>query len=181
MKLFVKLMLTGLVVAFLLPFTLLKDDQGKTMMSFSDFSLSDFSLADFKMHSFKLPDMPDMPGNARLLPTGGGPSREDIFYRWNDAKGNVHFTTEPPPDGIEYTVKGYNPDANVIRAIELPTKEPVAETPASADEPASEDMSSAQDVGNPYNKGNIQKLFDDTRNIEQLLNQRFNNQNSAVN
>jgi hypothetical protein len=177
MKLFVKLMLTGLVLAFLLPFTLLKDDQGKTMMSFSDFSLSDFSLADFKMHSFKLPDMP---GNARLLPTDGGASREDIIYRWNDAKGNVHFTTEPPPAGTEYSVKGYNPDANVIRAVELPT-EPVAEPPVSAAEPASGDMSSTQDVGNPYNKDNIQKLFDDTRNIEQLLNQRFNNQNSAVN
>jgi Domain of unknown function (DUF4124) len=188
MKLFVKLMLTGLVVAFLLPFTLLKDDQGKTMMSFSDFSLSDFSLSNFSSANFKMPDfkmsdfkLPDILGSDKLIPTDAGASREDIFYRWNDAKGNVHFTTEPPPDGTEYTVKGYNPDANVIRAVELPAEEPVAESPASAAETASDDMSSAQDVGNPYNKDNIQKLFDDTRNIEQLLNQRFNNQNSAVN
>ena len=173
MKLFAKLMLAGLVVAFLLPFTLLKDDQGKTLMSFSDFSLPDFSLADFKM--------PDMPGSGRLLPTNAGGSREDIFYRWNDAKGNVHFTTEPPPDGIEYTVKGYNPDANVIQAVKLPAEETVAEQPASAAEPASKDKSSAQDVGNPYNKDNVQKLFDDSKNIEQLLNQRLNNQNSAAN
>ena len=171
-------MLAGLVVAFLLPFTLLKDDQGKTMMSFSDFSLSDFGSVDFKMPSFK---MPDVPGSDRLLSTGAGASREDIFYRWNDAEGNVHFTTEPPSDGIEYTVKGYNPDANVIQAVELPVGESVGESPAFAAESASKDMSSTQDVGNPYNKDNIQKLFDDTRNIEQLLNQRFNNQNSAVN
>ena len=176
-------MLTGLVVAFLLPFTLLKDDQGKTMMSFSDFSLSDFSLSNFDSVDFKIPSFkwPDMPGSDRLLPTGAGASREDIFYRWNDAGGNVHFTTEPPSDGIEYTVKGYNPDANVIRAVELPAEELVGESPASATEPASMGMSSAQDVGNPYNKDNIQKLFDDSRNVEQLLNQRFNNQNSAVN
>lgn len=166
-------MLAGLVVAFLLPFTVLKDDQGKTLMSFSDFRLPNFGLADFKM--------PDMPGRDRLLPTDAGDSREDIIYRWNDAKGNVHFTTEPPPDGIEYTVKGYNPDANVIRAVKLPAEEPVAEQPASTAEPASKDMSSAQDAGNPYNKDNVQKLFDDSKNIEQLLNQRLKNQNTAAN
>jgi len=177
MKLFAKLMLAGLVLAFLLPFTLLKDDQGKTLMSFSDFSLGDFNLPDFSLADFNLPDIL---GDDRLLSTDGGGSREDIFYRWNDAKGNVHFTTEPPPDGIEYSVKGYNPDANVIQAVKLPD-EPVAEPPATVAEPASADKSSAQDIGNPYNKNNVQKLFDDSNNIEQLLNQRLNNQNSVIN
>ena len=180
MKLFVKLMLAGLVLAFLLPFTLLKDDQGKTLMSFSDFSLPNFSLPNFSLADFKMPSI-KMPGSDGLLSTDTGGSREDVFYRWNDAKGNVHFTTEPPTDGIEYTVKGYNPDANVIRAVKLPAEKPVAEPPASAAESASEDKSSALDAGNPYSKDNVQKLFDDTRNIEQLLNQRLNNQNSAVN
>ena len=170
-------MLTGLVVAFLLPFTLLKDDQGKTLMSFSDFSLGDFSLPNFSLVDFK---MPDMLGRDSLLPTNAGGSRKDIFYRWNDAKGNVHFTTEPPPDGIEYSVKGYNPDANVIQAVKL-SDESVAEQPASVADPASVDKSSAQDIGNPYNKNNVQKLFDDTNNIEQLLNQRLSNQNSVIN
>ena len=167
MKLFVKLMLAVLVVAFLLPFTLLKDNEGKTLMSFSD-----FSLPDFKMPSIKMPDM---------LPTNGGGSREDVFYRWNDAKGNVHFTTEPPPDGIEYTVKGYDPDTNLIQAVEIPVEEPVVEPPPSGSEPASENKSSAQDPDSPYSKDNIQKLFDDTRNLEQMFNQRYNNQNSAAN
>ena len=177
MKLFVKLMLAGLVLAFLLPFTLLKDDQGKTLMSFSDFSLGDFNLSGFSLADFNLPDIL---GDDRLLSTDGGGSREDIFYRWNDAKGNVHFTTEPPPDGIEFSVKGYNPDANVIQAVKLPD-EPVAEPPTTVAEPASADKSSAQDIDNPYNKNNVQKLFDDSNNIEQLLNQRLNNQNSVIN
>jgi hypothetical protein len=124
--------------------------------------------------------MPDMLASDKLLSTNGGGSREDVFYRWNDAKGNVHFTTEPPPDGIEYTSKGYNPDTNLVQSVKLP-EEPVAAPWASVAAPASEDKSSAQDIGNPYNKDNVQKLFDDTNNIEQLLNQRFNNQNSAIN
>jgi hypothetical protein len=173
MKLFAKLMLAGLVVAFLLPFTLLKDDQGKTLMSFSD-----FSLPDFKMPSIK---MPEMMSSDKLLPTTGGGSREDVFYRWNDAKGNVHFTTEPPPDGIEYTMKGYNPDTNLIQAVAIPVEESVVESPPPGSEPASENRSSAQDLDSPYNKDNIQKLFDDTRNLEQMFKERFNNQNSAVN
>jgi hypothetical protein len=173
MKLFVKLMLAALVVGFLLPFTLLKDDEGKTLMSFSDFSLSDFKMPDFKM--------PDMLASDKLLPTNGGSSREDVFYRWNDAKGNVHFTTEPPPDGIKYTVKGYNPDTNLIQAVEIPVEEPVVEPPPPGSEPASENKSPAQDLDSPYSKDNIQKLFDDTRNLEQMFNQRYNNQNSAAN
>jgi hypothetical protein len=173
MKLFVKLMLAALVVGFLLPFTLLKDDEGKTLMSFSD-----FSLPDFKMPSIK---MPDMLRSDKLLPTNGGSSREDVFYRWNDAKGNVHFTTEPPPDGIKYTVKGYNPDTNLIQAVEIPVEEPVVESPPPGSGPASENKSSAQDPDSPYSKDNIQKLFDDTRNLEQMFNQRNKNLNSAAN
>ena len=49
MKLFVKLMLALLVLALLLPFTILKDDHGNTLMSFSDFSLSDVKMPDFSM------------------------------------------------------------------------------------------------------------------------------------
>jgi hypothetical protein len=178
MKLFVKLMLVALVVGFLLPFTLLKDDEGKTLMSFSDFNLPDFKMPDFKMPDFK---MPDMLASDKLLRTNGGGSREDVFYRWNDAKGNVNFTTEPPPDGIEYTVKGYNPDTNLIQAVEIPVEEPVVDPPPPGSEPASENKSSAQDPDSPYSKDNIQKLFDDTRNLEQMFNQRYNNQNSAAN
>jgi hypothetical protein len=173
MKLFVKLMLAALVVGFLLPFTLLKDDEGKTLMSFSDFSLSDFKMPDFKM--------PDMLASDKLLRTNGGGSRKDVFYRWNDAKGNVHFTTEPPPGGIKYTVKGYNPDTNLIQAVEIPVEEPVVAPPPPGSEPASGNKSSAQDLDSPYSKDNIQKLFDDTGNLEQMFNQRYNNQNSAAN
>jgi hypothetical protein len=84
----------------------------------------------------------------------------------------------PPPDGVEYTAKGYNPDTNLIQAVEIPVEEPVVEPPQPG---ASENMSSAQDPDNPYSKDNIQKLFDDTRNLEQMFKQRNKNLNSAAN
>jgi hypothetical protein len=44
MKLFAKTMIAALFIAMLLPFTILKDDSGNTLMSFSEISLPDFSM-----------------------------------------------------------------------------------------------------------------------------------------
>ena len=169
MKLLMKLMLAALVIALLLPFTLLKDDQGKTLMSFSSFSLPNFKMPDFKM--------PDMPSSEQLDPVIDS---KDIVYRWNDSKGNVHFATEPPADGINYTVKGYDHNTNVIQAVKLPKMEVPVE-PAAADLSAINEKNSPLDLESVYDKDNIKKIFDDSNNYQQLLNQRLNNQNSAVN
>ena len=85
MKLFVKLMLALLVLVFLLPFTLLKDDEGNTLMSFSDFSMPNFKL-------------PQLSQGKELIPAKSGSGAMDTFYKWYDPKGNVQFTSEPPPD-----------------------------------------------------------------------------------
>ncbi len=161
MKLFAKLLLVALVLALLLPFTLLKDDQGKTLMSFSNFSL---------------PDMPSFGGSSKLIPSSSSLGGKVIFYRWYDADGNVQFTTEPPSDGIEYTVKGYDPNANVIQAVKIPAAEPAVNEPASAGETAN-----PLPLTNTYDAESIKKLFEDTKNIEKLLNQRYENQNSNLN
>ena len=167
MKLPMKLVLSALVIALLLPFTLLKDEQGKTLMSFSSFSLSDFK-------------MPDMPSSKQLVPSVDGQGRQDIVYRWNDSGGTIHFTTEPPAEGIKFTVKGYDPDANVIQAVKLPEVEIPAE-PIATDATASSEQKLPPDLDNTYNKDDILKLFDDSKNIQQLLNQRVDFQKSAIN
>jgi len=171
MKLFVKLMLALVVLAVLLPFTLLKNNQGKTLMSFSDLRLPDFNL----------PGLPGMSASRELIPAQAGSGAMDTFYKWYDPTGNVQFTTEPPPAGVEYTVKQYDPNANVIQAVTLPVEETeIAASGSTAHaNPASE--KSAQAQTNPYDSKSIDKLFEDTRNVEQLLNQRINNQNEIIN
>ncbi len=165
MKLFVKLMLTLVVLALLLPFTILKDDQGNTLMSFSDFSMPDF----------KIPDLPGVPSGKSLVPSINGSASMDVFYKWRDAEGNVHFTTVPPADGVDYTVKEFDPDTNLIQAVKIPDPEPTLEKPTTG-EVSSED-------GQPkiYDADQIKKLFEDTENIEKLLQQRMENQDSALN
>ena len=174
MSLFIKLMLAAVVIALLLPFTLLKDDQGKTLMSFSDLSLQDLRLPDIS-----IPDMSDLMSSKNLVPSNTRSDGEDIFYRWNDAQGNVHFTTVPPPDGIEYTVKGYDPNTNVIQALKILIEPNSLESaPTGTDSGAN---GSTPSVDNAYNPDKVQKLINDTRNIEKLLNQKYENQNSAIN
>ena len=160
MKLFGKLMLAALVIALLLPFTILKDDNGSTLMSFSDFKLPDFS-------------MPSLPSSNSIKSSTGG---QVVFYKWYDADGNVEFTTEPPPDGIEYSSKGYDPNTNVIQAVKLP-EEPEAGVKISIQKKTE----GAADTSSPYSKESIEKIFEADNNIEQLLNQRIQNQESAIN
>ena len=164
MKLFMKLALAALVIAVLLPFTLLKNEQGGTLMSFSSFSLPEFKMPD-------MPGMPEMPSSKQLVPSVDAHGGQDIVYRWNDNNGNIHFTTEPPADGIKYIVKGYDPNANVIQAVKLPEIEIPAQ-PIATDATASSEQNSQPDLENTYNKDDILKLFDDSKNIQQLLNQR---------
>jgi hypothetical protein len=171
MKLFVKLMLALLVLAILLPFTLLKDEQGKPLMSFSELSLPEF----------KLPDLAGMPSSKRLLPSGNGSVGVDVFYKWYDGEGNVQFTTEPPAAGIEYTVKEFDPDANVIQSVRLPSGDSSTEAPAMAPSSSPGELKSLQDLGNPYDKDNIKKLFEDAAGMQKQLQQRLDNQSSDIN
>ena len=173
MKLFVKLMIAALFIAVMLPFTLLKDDAGDTLLSFSDISLPGISMPNFSM-----PDLPDFFGSKKITPSSDDDlSGKDIFYKWYDSEGNIQFTTEPPADGIEYTRKGFDPDANVIQAIEIPARE--AKVVESA--PVQEKPAGPEDGVNPYSADSIKKLFEKTENIEKLLNQRAKDQESALN
>ena len=172
MKLFAKLMIALLFLALLLPFTYLKDDDGGSLMSFSDFHLPDFSLPDFS-----LPDMPRFSGGGNSVSSDEDLAGKDLFYKWYDAEGNVQFTTEPPADGIEYTVKGFDPDANVIQAVKIPVKEVEADD----SKPGQDKKGLAESTENPYSLEKLKKLFEDTENIEALLNQRTQDQDSAIN
>jgi hypothetical protein len=145
-------------------------------------SFSDISLPDISMPKLSMPDLPEFSGSNEVIPASDDDlSGKDIFYKWYDNEGNIQFTSEPPPHGIEYTLKGFDPNANVIQAVKLsPSKAKTddstpdqIETPVKAHDP--------DDGVNPYSGDSIKKLFEETRNIEKLLNQRFQDQESALN
>ena len=157
MKLFMKLMLALLVLAILLPFTLLKNDQGRPLMSFSEFAVPDF----------KFPELGGVPSGKSLLPSDQGPADFDRFYKWYDAEGELQFTTEPPPDGIKYTIKEVDPNLNLIQSVTLTAEEVVPQvitTPSAPGQPLT-----PQNLGDIYDKDSIQNLIDNARKVEQQL------------
>jgi len=159
MKLLVKLLIAALFIAVMLPFTLLKGHDGDTLMSFSDFSLPVISIP-----NFSIPDLAELFASKKITPSSDNDlNGKDIFYKWYDNEGNIHFTTEPPPDDIEYTRKGFDPDANVIPAVKIPTEVSTSEQ---------ENSTAPEDSINPYSADAVKKLFEETKGIEKSLNQR---------
>jgi hypothetical protein len=165
-------MIALLFIGILLPFTILKDDSGNTLMSLSKISLPDFSMPDFLM-----PDMPKISDANLSAPLDEDLGGKDIFYKWYDSDGNIQFTSEPPPDGIEYTLKGFDPDTNVIQAVKLPPEASAADEST----PIQNRSADPEKVGNPYSPDSVKKLFEDAKNIEKLLNQRLQDQDSLIN
>ena len=167
MKLFAKLMLAALIIAMLLPFTLLKKDDGSTWMSFSNFELPDFST----------PSLPNVPKVDSITDSAGLGTGEVEIYEWIDSEGAIQFSNQPPPAGVEYQVRQFDPNANVIQSVELPAEE--AET--AAVEAQESGPGDAQESASPYTPEGVKKLMDDAKNVEKLLNQRFQSQESAIN
>ena len=72
MKFFLKLLIVALVLAVLLPFTFLKDDSGRPLMSLDKLKAPDIAL----------PTTPDV----KLPNLGNDDGRQDIVYQWRDAE-----------------------------------------------------------------------------------------------
>ena len=176
MKLFVKLMFVILFLAVMLPFTILKGPDGKTLLSIPDIAIPDWS--------FDLPELPEVsPGKSTatlqtddsVVATDDDLSGKDVFYQWYDAEGNVQFTTEPPAGEVPYTVKGYDPNTNVIQAVKI--NDEVPETSV----PDSKSLEKKIKVEKAYQPETIQKLIDDAQNVESMLTQRLQKQDALLN
>ncbi len=166
MNLFIKLLIAILVIGLLLPFAFLKDKHGNPMLSVRDLKFPSLTLPELSMPDFLSSGMPKIPVGVR------GSDGKDMIYQWTDADGNVQFSNSQPPEGVVYTLKVYDPNLNVIQAVEAQAagSEEVSESQST------KKITSAKEIGSPYSVERIEKLFEDANNIEKLLNQRFNNQ-----
>jgi len=175
MKLFTKVLMAALVIALLLPFTLLKGKDGSAMLDVRDLNFPNISLPELSMPDFLSSDLPGLPG--RISSSDDESSTgNDVIYRWTDANGNLQFSNNPPPEGVVYTLKGYDPNLNVIQAVE--TRATGAESVS--DFESNKKVTNAKDIGSPYSIEKIEKLFEDANNIEHLLNQRMDNQAAEI-
>ena len=161
MKLVIKFLIAILVIGILLPFTILKGKDGNPLLNFAD---------------LQSPDLPKLPDSINSL-GDESPGTSDTIYKWLDTEGNLQFSNNPPPEGVEYTSMDYDSNLNVIQAIEIKSDE---STVVLESEIKSKASSGVEDIGNPYSPEKIEKLFEDANNIEKLLNRRLNNQEAVI-
>jgi hypothetical protein len=170
MRFFVKLIIAVLFLAILLPFTFLKGKDGRPLLSLDDLKAPDISLPDISIpkvfDDVKLPKLPEASPD------------QDIVYQWYDAEGNLNFTSQPPPQGTEYTVKGYDPNTNLIQSVEL-DEEPEA-SDSDSEQNANTPVKGVSEIGSPYSPEKVEQLFNDAKNIEKLLNDRMKQQEAMI-
>ena len=163
MKLFGKLLVAALVIAGLGPFTFIKGPDGRPLMSFNELMMPDLNV-------------PDMTGTVDLPNLDNSAGGKDIVYQWTDAEGVGQFSSEPPPPGVEFSVKGYDPNTNLIQSVK-PEPEPVAVANPVV-QPAK--PSPEVDIGNPYSPDNVRKLIDDAKQVQEIINQRHQQQEALI-
>ena len=122
-----------------------------------------------QLPSLKLPTMPDI----KLLIEGGEdiqPATVSKIYKWRGDDGSWHFGEKLPEGVTAEKVIFLNSETNVVQ--NLPgldkAKSPITELD---DQPA--DQQSTQSVNlNPYSKKAIDKLLNDTRGVQEIMDQR---------
>ena len=152
----------AVVIAAVLSFTIFKGEDGKPLLRFSEFKVPEIELADFP--SMSLPES--------WWTTGSELPRAEItIYKWTDVEGNLQFSNSPPPEGIEYTVKKYNPNENVIPAVS---------TDSSNAGQLLNKSSQDGDFGGIFPPGVIEKLFKDANNVDKPQTDRKNNLDAVL-
>ena len=175
MPLFATMMLEAMVLALLLPFTLLKGEDGSAMLNVRDLNFPSVSLPELSMPDFLSSDLPGLPWRSSSSDEESRTGK-DVIYKWTDADGNLQFSNNRPPEGIVYTIKGYDPNLNVIQAVETRPTGPEAVP----EYESKKKVTSAKDIARPYSIEKIEKLFEEANNIENLLDQRMENQAAEI-
>lgn len=108
--------------------------------------------------------MPDISLSPKKLVSGG----KETVYKWVDANGVTQYSSEPPPEQKQATALELDPNINIIQ------KPPVIHREKAKDGPK------LQPSGPIYSPGNVKKLLDDAKNVEKVLDDRFEQQKKTI-
>ena len=91
-------------------------------------------------------------------------------YKWRDQDGVMQFSNQPPPDAHNAEQIVLHPDSNVVQAVTVSEKE-TAQPIANADNRAA----------TPYSINGMKQVVDDAKGIEEMLQQRDEQQQKILN
>ncbi len=104
------------------------------------------------------PQLPDMDEN------------ETTVYKWQDDSGKWHFSNQPPPAGVDSSVKTYRSDINITQAPPLPS--PVESAPEKPDKKTTDIPQTASPLLPITDPERVKQLIDDAKNVQNLVNNR---------
>ncbi|WP_158070138.1 DUF4124 domain-containing protein [Motiliproteus sp. MSK22-1] len=109
-----------------------------------------------------------------------GSKTKDKIYKWVDENGVTQLSSTPPPVGQEAQLLLIDPDTNVIqnRAVNL-----AAGSSSAFDQRGKTNIttgSGSQSKGQNYSPTEVKQLMDDARNVQNLLDERFENQRKII-
>ena len=130
-----------------------------------------------QLPSFKLPTMP-----AIKLPTGNGedvpPAGISKIYKWRGDDGSWHFSEQLPEGVTPEKVIFLNAETNIVQS--LPQPEKTQQAIAAIDEPAASQPATQPVNLNPYSQQAIEKLFNDARGVQDIMDQRNRQLEQAI-
>ncbi len=89
-------------------------------------------------------------------------------YKWRDKNGVMQFSNTPPPNVTNAEQLVLDPNSNLVQAVKTPEKdEPKQVVPARS--------------ANPYSVKGMKKVMDDARGVEDMLQQRHEEQQKMMN
>lgn len=94
----------------------------------------------------------------------------DQVYKWTDENGVVHYSSDAPT-AQEAKIIEVDPNTNLIQGLESVKKVP--------EDPPATEAQRKQPQGNVYHPATIHKLIDDAKNVQNTLNERYQQLNEA--
>ena len=90
------------------------------------------------------------------------------LYKWRDANGVMHYTSDKPPEDINYKSIRLSNDTNVVPAV--------SESDATNAHPVQQQLPSTEIPSNVYSPEGIEQLFNQAKDIQNLVNEQFEQQ-----
>ncbi len=103
-------------------------------------------------------------------------STEDTYlYKWRDAKGVIHYTSEKPSKNIANieSIK-INNDTNVVPSVSSNEEESVQQQSVASELPT-------EIPPNLYSPEGVKQLIDQAKNVQNQMNEQFQEQENIIN
>ena len=125
---------------------------------------------------FNIPRLTDSLSTKFKLKNEERPAETKYLYKWRDAKGVIHYTSEKPSEDVDHETIRLSNDTNVVPAVsesEITGKKPVQQQPPK--------LPSTELPTNVYSPEGIEHIFNQAKDIQNLVNDQFSQQEQISN